>query len=331
MSDLLDMLLDQAGRLFTDHIDRDLLAAAETGAAPAALAEAVAAFGLVDALTIPAADGGLQFAEAGSLFALFGAQAVPLPLGEAMLARAVLAAAGIDAADGMIGLVGPDGSAAHAATLQYVLDTRDERLVFLPAQTDTRLTSIARTERALLDTSATPVTEAAWPSALPDVLTLGAMLRASQIAGACERLLAMSVDYANTRVQFGRPIGRFQAVQQLLAQLAAEAAAARASADFAWAALDAGQLGWAGAIAKIRAGEAARKVAAIAHQVHGAIGITDEHLLHYFTRRLWEWRLDFGSDGWWADRLGAAAGGAPDGLWDFLVTECGRPAATELV
>jgi acyl-CoA dehydrogenase len=146
------------------------------------------------------------------------------------------------------------------------------------------------------------------------------------MAGAIARVLALSVEYANTRRQFGQPIGRFQAVQQLLAKLAAESAAARSAADIAWAALDAGALGFAGAVAKIRAGEAARAAAAIAHQVHGAIGVTDEHILHYFTRRLWEWRLDFGSDGFWAERLGQAAREAEGGLWHFLTSACGTPA-----
>ena len=153
------------------------------------------------------------------------------------------------------------------------------------------------------------------------------MLRASQIAGAIGRMLTMSVEYANLRQQFGRPIGRFQAVQQLLAKLAAEAAAAQSAADVAWAALDGGALGHAGMIAKIRTGEAARAATAIAHQVHGAIGVTDEHMLHYFTRRLWEWRLDFGSDGFWADRLGKAVRDDPADLWTFLTTRCGAPAS----
>jgi acyl-CoA dehydrogenase len=328
-NDLLTMLLDQAGRLFDDMIDRELLVAAEDGVWPQALWDAVEAFGLPDALTIAAEDGGLSFSDAGALFALFGAQAVPLPLGETMLARAALARAGIDSPAGPIGLAGDDGSVAFAPRLGHIVASRDGELVLLSASCVAGQASISRQPRGTVDFAVPPVAAAAWPNSLPDAPTLGAMLRSSQIAGGIGRTLAMSVDYANTRSQFGRPIGRFQAVQQLLAKLAAEAAAARSAADVAWASLDAGALGFAAAVAKIRAGEAARAAAAIAHQVHGAIGVTDEHMLHYVTRRLWEWRADFGSDGQWADRLGRAVRVGGDPLWTFLTMRCGAPAPIE--
>ena len=73
------------------------------------------------------------------------------------------------------------------------------------------------------------------------------------------------------------------------------------------------------ASAKIRVGEAAGEGAAIAHQVLGAIGFTQEHVLHRYTRRLWAWRDDFGSESVWAVKLGqlVAAKGA-DALWPML-------------
>ena len=59
--------------------------------------------------------------------------------------------------------------------------------------------------------------------------------------------------------------------------------------------------------------------AAIAHQVHGAIGFTHEHSLHFATRRLWAWREEFGADAWWAERLGQAAIAAgAAGFWPAL-------------
>ena len=73
------------------------------------------------------------------------------------------------------------------------------------------------------------------------------------------------------------------------------------------------------ASAKVRCGEAANRGAAIAHQVHGAMGFTQEHRLHQFTRRLWSWRDEFGQESEWAIRLGrmVAAAGA-DKLWPSL-------------
>ena len=117
-------------------------------------------------------------------------------------------------------------------------------------------------------------------------------------------------------MQFGRPIGRFQAIQQNLAVLAGQAAAATAAAEAAIevAVRDLGSP--LVAAAKIRTGEAAGIGASIAHQVHGAIGFTQEHRLHYSTRRLWSWRDEFGNEAYWARRLGGvvAAAGA-DRLW----------------
>jgi acyl-CoA dehydrogenase len=147
-----------------------------------------------------------------------------------------------------------------------------------------------------------------------DVMTpMGALVRSVQIAGALEAVLDMTVAYAGERVQFGQPIGRFQAVQQQLAVLAGEAMAAAAATDRAIAEPGAATI----AAAKVRCAEAATAGTAIAHQIHGAIGVTAEHRLQHYTRRLWSWRDDFGSEAAWAIELGriVAAQGA-DRFWD---------------
>ena len=155
-------------------------------------------------------------------------------------------------------------------------------------------------------------------------MLMGATVRSLQIAGALETILAMSVAYANERVAFERKIGKFQAVQQNLARLAGETAAALAAAGSA-ADTIAQADGFDDAVlleaasAKIRAGEAAAEGAAIAHQVFGAIGFTNEHVLHRFTLRLLAWRDDFGSESHWAAALGdmVAAQGANQ-FWPML-------------
>jgi acyl-CoA dehydrogenase len=147
----------------------------------------------------------------------------------------------------------------------------------------------------------------------------GAVVRTVQLAGALTRALAVSVQYAQTRVQFGRPIGKFQAIQQNLAVMAGQSAAAIAAADMAADAL-AGDLDpvIVGA-AKARAGEAASISAGLAHQAHGAIGFTQEYELHDLTRRLWSWRDEFGNESEWNLVVGRAALRAgPDGLWPLL-------------
>jgi acyl-CoA dehydrogenase len=151
-----------------------------------------------------------------------------------------------------------------------------------------------------------------------------ALARALLLAGAAGRALAGSVRYAGERVQFGRPIGKFQAVQQQLALAAAEVAAGRAAVDAATRIAAANDVagpdaGFAIAVAKARTSEAAGAVARIAHQVHGAIGFTLEHDLRLATTRLWAWREEDGSDAHWHTVIArrVLAEGA-DGLWPLL-------------
>jgi acyl-CoA dehydrogenase len=158
------------------------------------------------------------------------------------------------------------------------------------------------------------------------LMLMGGVVRGLQIAGALDQLLEISVRYAGERVAFEKPIGKFQAVQHNLARLAGESAAASAAATSAADAIaradafdDAVFL--EAAAAKIRCAEAAEKGAAIAHQVHGAIGFTTEHILHRFSLRALAWRDDFGSESHWAVALGqrVAARGA-DELWPLVAS-----------
>jgi alkylation response protein AidB-like acyl-CoA dehydrogenase len=151
---------------------------------------------------------------------------------------------------------------------------------------------------------------------------LGALARSVQIAGALDAVLAMTLAYVGDRVQFGRPLAKFQAVQQQLAVLAGQVAAAGRAADWAVAAAEAAEAGEGAeaiAAAKARAGEAAGVAAEICHQLHGAIGFTREYSLQHLSRRLWAWRDEFGPEVVWQRELGRlAAKSGPEGLWPFI-------------
>ncbi len=137
------------------------------------------------------------------------------------------------------------------------------------------------------------------------ISSFGALLRTAQIAGALDRTLGLSIEHANDRQQFGRPIAKFQAVQQNLAILAEEAAAANsAGRAAALAAICLDDAEFEIKAAKIRANMAAGAGTTIGHQTHGAIGFTKEHRLQHFTRRLISWRSEFGGDASVAERLG---------------------------
>ena len=140
------------------------------------------------------------------------------------------------------------------------------------------------------------------------------------MVGAMERCLKYALTYANERKQFGRPLAKFQAIQHMLAEAAGEFAASTAAADGAADAWGSPAFLQATAFAKARVGEASGKVAAICHQVHGAMGFTHEHPLHFSTRRLWSWRDEFGSEAYWQEEIGrSVCAGGGEALWDALV------------
>jgi acyl-CoA dehydrogenase len=158
------------------------------------------------------------------------------------------------------------------------------------------------------------------------LMLMGATARSVAISGALESALDLTVQYANERVAFERPIGKFQAVQHSLARLAGEVAAAMAAAGSAADAIALAEsfddaLFLEAASAKIRSAEAAQEGAAIAHQVHGAIGFTKEHVLHRFTLRMLSWRDDFGNESHWAEALGSrVAARGQDEFWPLIAS-----------
>jgi len=149
----------------------------------------------------------------------------------------------------------------------------------------------------------------------------GAAMRSIEIAGALTRLLEMTTQYAVDRVQFGKSIGKFQVIQQYLAILAGQSAAAGAAADIAAEALSTTLSPLHVAIAKVRTAEAIGVAASIAHQIHGAIGITQEYGLHQITRRLWSWRDEFGGDVEWAKVIGRqVVSVGSEGMWPMATS-----------
>ena len=161
------------------------------------------------------------------------------------------------------------------------------------------------------------------------------LFRSLLIAGAAQRALDLTVTYVQEREQFGRPLARFPTVQQELARMAGEVALIGAATQAAVAAEApaAGEAVSAVVAAKAQASSGAGVVAAIAHQLHGAIGTTQEHRLRLTTTRLWSWRDEDGSEAECCAELGraalaaaaragaesgAAAGTGAGGLWPWL-------------
>jgi acyl-CoA dehydrogenase len=160
------------------------------------------------------------------------------------------------------------------------------------------------------------------PDVDPDALRLrGALTRAVLMAGAFDRVVELTISYADARHQFGRSISSFQVVQHGLVQLASEAGAATIAVEVAAFSSAEVPAPFEVAVAKAVTSSSADVVSRIAHQVHGAIGMTREYELNLYTRRLWCWRQEFGSARWWNSWIGrrACAEGA-DRLWPRIAT-----------
>lgn len=133
-----------------------------------------------------------------------------------------------------------------------------------------------------------------------DLMSWAAAILAASMAGAMNTVLAISVDHANTRIQFGRPLSKFQVIQHHLASMAEQVASANVAARFAFMTSTGVINPWCAAVAKCLVNEAADQTCGVAHAVHGAIGISEEHDLQLYTRRLKRWQLSFGSESYWA-------------------------------
>lgn len=350
MSD--NIVIETAERIFADLADAQTVNSAASGEWKTPLWSALTDAGLPLAW-VPEEYGGAGagLADGFGVASAAGRFAIAVPLVETLLAGWLLARAGLAAPDGAM-TVAParpqdritlqsDGTlsgrargvpfaseAQHIAVIAEGADGFAVALVPVSACRIERNANLAgdAADAVTFDKARPAAVKAAPPGLAPAALMqMGAALRSLQIAGALETLLDLSVRYANERVAFEKPIAKFQAVQHNLAKLAGEVAAAVTAAGSAADALASGTpddaLLLEVASAKIRCAEAAEKGAAIAHQVHGAIGFSREHILHRYALRALGWRDDFGVESFWAAELGrlVAARGA-DELWPLVAS-----------
>ena len=341
--DVRDDLAKTIDRVFEEHCGKPVRESAEAGVWPVRLWQALEEVGLPLA-ALPESAGGAGIAFADAMFALrrTAYHAAPVPLAETMLAGRLLVAAGLEVPPGALTIapgnpLSVSGGKVSGAVARMPWGNQCAHAVVAAEREGTQMIALVATAGAagiveknlageprvkMAFRGVAPVAMAPFANAAARLAAEGALYRSVQMAGALERALEYALLYANERVQFGRPIGKFQAIQHMLAVLAGHAAAASAAADAAVEASREGPDEFAVAVAKARAGEAAGKGAEIAHQVHGAMGYTREHNLHYVTRRLWSWRDEFGNETHWQTRLGRmiAAKGA-DALWPMLTGE----------
>lgn len=298
-------LVEPFARMLDAVLDPAAVRALEAGGPIAGPWAALSESGFLDALVDEAHGGvGLSLGEVMPLIMALGARAVPLPVAETIVARAILAQARIAAPDGPIALATSIAWPVPGGRLAgHVLVDDGNTLQLCGSDAfHPDATGVYRDTAARLNAPVQVMTLARPAHGLRPI---AAVVRAGLIAGAGGRVTEMSTIYANERVQFGKPIGRQQAMQQMLSVLAEDMIACRIAAELG------ASHGWevpmaVAATAKITTSAAAARLANSAHAVHGAIGISEEYDLQLLTRRLHEWRLADGSEGWWAQVLGQA-------------------------
>lgn len=331
--------MNDLSAILTHSVDRFLADIADCPLDDAKAWQSIEEMGL-PALFLPESDGGMQgsWSDAHIVLQSCGYHALPFPVGETMIGNRLLQEHEMEPATGMLALGigkgrmdGGDRFDGHIDALSPVLPgntmlaqvalEQGEACILL----DTGCTAgfapssnAAGEPRGGLTVSDAPVRQ--LRNVAPGTLfRLGAFLRSCQISGALAACLERTTRYAGERSQFGRELRQFQAIQHQIALLAEETAAIASASASAAQALDYGIADFAIACAKLRANMATGSSALIAHQVHGAIGITEEYALHRYTRRLWAWRSEFGNDRHWARELGKMVL-AHDGdtAWEFL-------------
>lgn len=352
---------EMINRFGAEKFDPELLRASEQGEWPEDLWHELSGLGLPRALLSAEEDGSdLSPAEGLELVRLINRAALPVPLGEAMFATWCARLAGLEIPAGRLALAVDtdaeltwDGDGLRlSGAARNVPWAEGAAAVLVPAWSgDRTVLALVLPESVTLTSGRNMAGErrdalrfdtklgAHSVADTPDDLTvsafpaIGAALRAAALAGALERVLDFTVGYAGERVQFGKPISQRQAIQHMIATMAAQVAAARSACELAGDAIQADGCVDVESIAaaKVVTSHAAGICAADAHQVHGAIGFTSDHTLQFLTRRLWAWRDEGGSDAYWSRMIGSRVlrDGA-DAFWSNLTARDGDAPREEL-
>jgi len=195
----------------------------------------------------------------------------------------------------------------HAPRARVLIVRTEDELFAVDGITSTAEPAMDRT-RSLgwVQLDAAPALRLGGQEAVERFIDLGAVGHSAELLGASARVLGLSVEYAKERVQFGRPIGSFQAVKHRCADMLVDVEGMRSAVYHAAWALGAGDpdRSVAASTAKTWCSDASRRVMASGLQVHGGIGFTWEHDLHLFVKRAQLDGVSFGDAPWHRDRLG---------------------------
>jgi acyl-CoA dehydrogenase len=324
------MFAEAIDDILKDQCTPAVVRAIQAGESPAALWDAIASTGFLELLSAEADGGaGLSLAELFPVLLSFGHYAVPVPVAQTIVARALVGSQ-LALPAGMVTLAQTfrrEASGAISCGLtpyglqaDYVLTRDGDGLLLLPCESANRVgTGVQNCLTATLT----------WPDDSRAICAshggeklpaFAAALHAALLSGAMNRVFEMTLQYCNDRVQFGKSLGKFQAVQHQLSVMAEHTAAASIAAEAAFQGAEKTPSLLSAAMAKSRTSEAAVLVASVAHALHGAIGVTEEYDLQLLTRSLHEWRTAHGSEAYWNTVIGQQVLASEMSLSDFVCT-----------
>lgn len=315
-----NMFLDSFRRLLGDVSTSAAIRAIHHGGADSApIWGAVLKSGFADAL-VPEDKGGvgLTCRDLTPLLIEAGRHLLPVAFGHTAVARLLIASAGEALpVDGPIMLwpLNAEGRlrshvAPAAFEAAHALVQRGTSFRLLPLLPESSHDGFGFPS-AVVDLDASPMLDYAMEDCC--LLEWAAGLTALSSAGAISRTVEMSLKHVTERQQFGRPLGNFQAIQHMAAQAAEQSVLAATAARKIFSGGENTVDGLRVAMAKTLTDTAAVEVTRIAHALHGAIGISEEHDLQLYSRQLKRWQLSYGTQDYWAERVGVARMGEPEG------------------
>jgi len=311
----IELILDTASRIFSDNCDKSLLDSCERGGIPQDLWLLLKKNGFNQ---LGMDESGTSISDLYEFLIECGRYAVPMPISEILLMNLWF---------GDVGGISGIG------------ELRDKKVFNVPhGMGISRVGVVAKGQKTVSLITDLEILESDYNlagesrdvldfrlegevSQATDPFAQMALTRVCLMAGCMQTVLNLGVQFASEREQFGRSISKFQAIQHNLAIVACEVAASRRAAEAAIDAWGDDRFVLEVAAAKSRVGEAAGLVAEQVHQIHGAMGFTQEHRLHHYTKRLWAWRDEWGNEFYWQSVLGEGVSklGA-DSVWSFIAT-----------
>lgn len=323
------MFLDALEKILVDHCSSADIRRVEAGGSAAVLWQQIEEAGFLD-LLLKEEQGGaaLPLPELFPILECLGRVAVPVPLAQSIVARA------------LVGATLPTGMVTMATQLRRTGDGTELQCQWVPYGMNADHVLARDGDALLLFPCATAQREALgdprnlsanlrWHKPEPvfglpaggELLSaLAAAAAAALLSGAMQRTFDMTLGHCNNRVQFGKTISKFQAIQQQLSVMAEHVLAAAIAAESAFRSSATAPTLLAAAVAKSRTSEAAGQVAATAHALHGAIGMTEEYELGILTRRLHNWRMTYGAEGYWNRMIGLQVLATDTSLVDFVTS-----------